>query len=59
MIGSQWRIASGMSISYLGLDYVAVKSMADVYGFDLDEINMRKIKTIESVVLKFLNKGKE
>ena len=56
-INTQWRVLSGMATQYIGLDYVAVKYIADIVGFELNELSLRKLQLIESIVLKHLNKG--
>lgn len=44
-ICNQWRV--GMGGAY-ALDYTAIIGVADKLGFDLDEIEMRRLKALES-----------
>lgn len=59
-VSTQWKIASDFGGSHLiGLDYLAIKQIAEIEEFELDKTSLSFLREIEKFVLKEQRKSME
>lgn len=55
-VQTQWRVVVGERLLYIGLDYNAVKILADALGIDLEPATLNKLRLLEREFLAKRNK---